>query len=322
VVTANAWNGRKVLITGATGFLGRHVSGVLVQEKLDVCVCAHDAEARNDSRFYRLDLCNRDSVFRLFDNMRPEAVVHLAATGVTRSDMPLSQLLEVNVIGTENLLAAMAEFACDAPIVLAGTAYEYRAQSRPLREEDALLPTSAYAVSKSAAGLCALFYGQELPITLLRLFNTYGPGEPPERLLPYMVSCAREGRSIDLTGCEQVRDFTYVTDIARAFWLALKSPPAARRLRCLNVGSGRSMVLKQFVNIAVQVLRENGFFPKVMFGARPYRPDDPMYCVADTTRVSEELGFRTVVDLEDGIRRTVLALLSDPKALIKGHMTG
>ena len=83
--TTRDWRGRKVLITGATGFLGRHVSGVLVQEKLDVCVCAHDAEARNDSRFYRLDLCNRDSVFRLFDNMLPEAVVHLAAAGVTGS---------------------------------------------------------------------------------------------------------------------------------------------------------------------------------------------------------------------------------------------
>ena len=84
MVTANSWNGRKVLITGATGFLGRHVSGVLVQEKLDVCVCAHDTEARDDLGFYRLDLRNRDSVFRLIDSMRPEAVVHVAECGVTR----------------------------------------------------------------------------------------------------------------------------------------------------------------------------------------------------------------------------------------------
>jgi len=307
-------------MTGATGFLGRHLSAVLAQEDLDVCLCAHDTQVPNDMRFHRLDLCNRDSVFHLIDSMRPDAVVHLAAAGVTRSNMPLSQLLEVNVIGTENLLAAMAEFVCDAPIVLAGTAYEYRPQSRPLREEDALLPTSAYALSKSAAGLCALFYGQTIPITLLRLFNTYGPAEPPERLLPYIVSCAQKDRPIDLTGCEQVRDFTFVTDIARAFCLALKLPPATRGLRCLNVGSAKAVVLKELVNIAVQVLQENGFSPSVRFGARPYRSDDPMYCVADTTRISDELGFRPVVDLEDGIRRTMGALMADPKSLIAGRI--
>jgi nucleoside-diphosphate-sugar epimerase len=80
------------------------------------------------------------------------------------------------------------------------------------------------------------------------------------------------------------------------------------------------VVLKELVNIAVQVLQENGFSPSVRFGARPYRSDDPMYCVADTTRISDELGFRPVVDLEDGIRRTMGALMADPKSLIAGRI--
>ena len=306
---AKSWTGGKILVTGATGFLGRHLSRLLVSENVDVCLCSHREQKWQDLQLQQVDVCDRRSVFDLVKLIRPDGVIHLAAAGVTRSDLPLSKLLQVNVLGTENLLAAIAEFASHAPVVLVGTGYEYRSQSRPLREEDELLPASAYAVSKSAAGLCASFYAHLAPITLVRLFNTYGPGEPRQRLLPYIVSCAQDGVPIALTGCEQIRDFTFVSDVATALWTVLKSSPTTAELRVLNVGSGQPVALKQFVSKALGVLEERGYSPKVVFGARPYRCDDPMYCVADTTRISQGYGFRTLINLDVGIRTTIASLL-------------
>jgi nucleoside-diphosphate-sugar epimerase len=311
VGTVNSWTGGKVLVTGATGFLGRHISRLLVTENVEVCLCAHQDHKWRDFPLRQLDICDRNSVFDLVKLIKPDSVVHLAAAGVTRSDLPLSKLLQINVVGTDNLLSATAKFASHAPVVLVGTGYEYRSQSRPLREEDELLPASAYATSKSAAGLCASFYAHQVPITLVRLFNTYGPGEPRQRLLPYIVSCAQDGVPIALTGCEQIRDFTFVSDAAAALWCVLKSPPTTAELRVLNVGSGQPVAVKQFVNKAICILEECGYLPKVMFGARPYRCDDPMYCVADTTRISQSYGFRTLIDLDEGIRLTIASLLEE-----------
>lgn len=309
VVTADSWNGLKILITGASGFLGRHLYQLLIRNSVTVCPLAYQSNRMLAPDMQQMDICDRDSLFELIELFRPDAVVHLAAAGVTRSNLPLSRLLQINVLGTENLLAAVTKFSRHTHVVLVGTGYEYRYQSRPVREDDPLLPVSAYAVSKCAAGLCASIYAQENPVTLLRLFNTYGPGEPQERLLPYMVNCARDGVPVDLTGCEQVRDFTFVTDVVEAFWSVLKSPPTTRELRILNVGSGRPVPLKQFVNTAVRVLEECGYLPRVVFGARPYRHEDPVYCVADTSQMLKATGFQAHTDINEGIERTVKSLL-------------
>jgi UDP-glucose 4-epimerase len=174
-----------------------------------------------------------------------------------------------------------------------------------LTEEDPIRPVSPYGISKAAVTFCAANYAAEIPVTVLRIFNVYGPGERVPRLLPYIIQNARHGQPVELTACEQVRDFVYARDVASIFWRALECPPADGRLRILNVGSGLAVPLKDFVCAAVRVLEEQGLKVRLKFGTRPYKPGEPMYYAADTSRLWSILGTLQLTAFDAGIRETL-----------------
>ena len=128
------------------------------------------------------------------------------------------------------------------------------------------------------------------------------------RLLPYIVRNARVGSPVEVTACEQIRDFIYVRDLASLFWRALECSPANGQLRILNVGSGSPVPLRVFVCTVAQVLQEEGVRAQVKFGARPYRAGEPMYYAADTGLMATILGNPPVTPLEVGVRDTVESL--------------
>jgi nucleoside-diphosphate-sugar epimerase len=305
VGTRSDWHGRKVLITGATGFIGRHLVE-RAQQAGAVVVTASRSEAKFPGAMTHraLDIGDRAEVLRLIKDLEPAAILHAASSGVTEK-AEFSEMLRSNVIGTDNVLAAAALLADPPSVVIAGSGYEYAAKSRAVSENDTVFPATSYGVSKAAATFCAASYANTMPITVLRIFNVYGPGERLPRLLPYIVNNARVGRPIELTACEQVRDFVYVRDLASMFWSALECPPKGSFLRILNVGSGSPLSLKQFVTTIVGVLQEQGLRPEVRFGARPYRENEPIYYAAKTTKLRQAFEILSVTPLEVGIRESV-----------------
>jgi nucleoside-diphosphate-sugar epimerase len=220
----------------------------------------------------------------------------------------LAEMLHSNVLGTDNLLSAVKSLQPPPHVVIAGSGYEYAPQSIPLTEDDPVFPASPYGVSKAAGTFCAGEYSAQIPITVLRIFNVYGPGEQLPRLLPYIVKNAKLGNRVELTPCEQMRDFLYVRDVASVFWRALECAPQNRGLRILNVGSGSARPLKDFVCIAVRVLEKKGIRAQLEFGARPYRVGEPMFYVANTSRLEKVLGCIPETPLEVGIAETVASI--------------
>jgi nucleoside-diphosphate-sugar epimerase len=309
VGTTRDWRGRKVLITGATGFIGRHlVEQGLRTGAMVITNSRSPAQMCNASAHIMMDLGNRAEVLRVIRELKPAAIMHAASAGVFEK-VALVDLLRTNVIGTDNLLAAADSLPERPTVVIAGSGYEYAAQSRPLTEDDPVFPTSPYGISKAAAAFCAAIYAKRMPVTVLRIFNVYGPGERLPRLLPYIVENAKLGNVAELTACEQVRDFVFVKDVATLFWRALERSPQDRRLRILNVGSGSPAPLKRFVTIMLEVLHEKGLDPEVKFGARPYRVGEPMYYAADITRLLATLGHLPRTTLDAGVRQSVEAML-------------
>jgi nucleoside-diphosphate-sugar epimerase len=308
VGTRSDWRGRKVLITGATGFIGRHLVERAHQAGA-VVVTASRSEAKfpGASTHRALDIGDRAEVLRLIKDLEPAAILHVASSGVTEK-AEFSEMLRSNVIGTDNLLAAAALLPDPPSVVIAGSGYEYAAKNRAVTEEDTVFPGTPYGVSKAAATFCAANYANTMPITVLRIFNVYGPGEPLPRLLPYIVNSVKMGEPVELTACEQVRDFVYVRDLASIFWSALGCSPEGRLLRILNVGSGFPMPLKQFVTMIVEVLCEKGLLPEIRFGARPYRENEPMYYAAETTMLRQALKALSFTPLDVGIRESVEAI--------------
>ncbi len=307
-IGASSWKGRKVLITGATGFLGRHLVAMAAETGAIVVTTSPSKATTGAAEYVAMDLCDRDQVSAMLREIAPSGILHTAAAGASE-EVGFAQLMRTNAVGTENLLAAALALPYPPAVVLAGSGYEYAPQSRDLTEDDPVYPITPYGISKAAAAFCAGIYATRMPITLLRIFNVYGPGEREPRLLPYIAACAEAGRVIELTDCEQVRDFVFVKDLAALFWRALECSPQDRRLRVLNVGSGSPAPLKRFVIAALEVLREKGLSPQAKFGARPYRAGEPMYYAGDISRLRETLGILPPTSLQAGIRQALDAML-------------
>ena len=306
--TTSDWRGRRVLITGATGFIGRClVDHALRAQAIVTTLSRKPANLPGVSKHLTVDIGDRRIILRAIEELQPEAILHVAASGVSEAT-EYSEMLHSNALGTDNLLSAAKLLKQPPFVVMAGSGYEYGEQTRPLTEDDPICPSSPYGISKVAATLCAANHSAHIPITVLRIFNVYGPGERLPRLLPYIVKNAKLGLPVDLTACDQVRDFIYVNDLASIFWRALESAPQKGRLRILNVGSGLALSLKGFVHLVMRELERQGIKAQIEFGARPYRSGEPMYYVANPSRLKEVLGCIPGTSLEVGVTETVAAL--------------
>jgi len=297
---------RRLLLTGANGFLGRAF--------LDAAAPGTEIVALGGRRSasvpgLTVDLRDRDSVRAAVREVRPTHVLNFASLGVTRDQSTLSDLLAVNTVGALHLVDALVEEGLAAQTFLFGTAYEYADSMQRLGESAPLEPKSPYAISKTTLFHSLKQYGDALPLTFLRLFNVFGPGEPAERLIPFIARKARAGEEIPLTGGEQLRDFMFVPDLIALLHRLVDTPAdVASGLRTLNIGTGEGISLKSFIGYAVAALERQGLAPKLRFGALPYRTHDPMRCVADNALLRTLLGELTFTDLQTAVDKTVLAL--------------
>jgi len=250
----------RVLVTGATGFVGRHLTGFSRAEGAHVVgvartpVLDREAEMAGELRF--VDLTDRERTAKAIREARPDWVFHLAAdASVARSWAAPEETLQNNLSSGLSLLEAVRVEAPSARVLVAGSGEQYGAvplEQQPIAEDEPLRPQSPYAVSKAAVELLAGFYADVhgLRIVRTRAFNHAGPGQQE----PYVVaSLARQVAAAELAGDRGLelrsgdltirRDFTDVRDVVRAYWLALEHA----REDVYNVCSGRSVPLTDVI---------------------------------------------------------------------------
>jgi UDP-glucose 4-epimerase len=301
-------NSCRVLLTGATGFVGSHVLNLGIALGAEIHVLSRSPFVRPGITVWNGDLTRADQVTEVLSAVKPDAILHLAAGGVAYGSQATSDLLRVNTVGLASVLEATAVLDLHPAVVVAGSGFEYAPQARELRETDPIGPTSSYGLSKAAATMVATLFAGQMPITILRLFSLYGPGEQEPRLVPYVIAQARKRQPVDLTPGTQVRDYTFVGDAAEAFWRALAVPPRAEQPRILNVASGRIVTLRCFTELLAQEMSQHGLFPDLRFGARPFRPDELMHYTADRSLLIKTLGWSPTTSLEQGLAQTVETL--------------
>jgi len=299
------WQGRRVLVTGGAGFIGQHVIDQGLRAGVDVHCLSLSRKLPCGARSYQARLEDAEQVRKIIQAVKPEGIIHLAAAGVSHGTMDLGCLLQSNALGTSNLLAAAERAESVEAIAIAGSGAEYAPCDRPIREDDPVAPCSPYGVTKAAATFCAALYARRLPITVLRVFSVYGPGESTPRIVPYVTECARLGKPIELTACEQIRDYVYVEEVAESFWRALSAGPHEMTLRIMNVGSGEAIRLRDLVTELAALLRSKGFDLKIRFGAKPYRPEEPMVYLPDIARLKQVLAWNPTIRIDEGLKRTI-----------------
>jgi nucleoside-diphosphate-sugar epimerase len=306
----------RVLVTGAAGFVGSAVAAELVRRGHRVTAAVRPGsdlrrlvDVAGAVELHRADLRDPDAVARLVTAARPELCLHLAAVGaVVRCD-DLDEVIAANALAPLALARALERGGCGR-LVTAGSSSEYGPLAGPMDEARLPDPDDVYGAAKLAGMVLmrAAARGWEMPVTHLRLFSVYGPGEDPRRLVMSVLLALRAGTSIDLTPGRQVRDFVYLDDAVSAFVAAGECDTSSGAI--VNVGSGVEMTVERLALTAAEVI---GADPALLrFGARPYRSGERFAWQAGTHRAAELLNWRARTPLRDGLSATNDWLASRP----------
>lgn len=300
--------GVPVLVTGAAGFIGSHLTRRLLSEGARVSAVIEpgvsvpriqDILSRISVR--EMDLGDSQAVQEAVREVRPRKIFHLAArTNVARGFSQVDASLD-NIRLSLNLIRTLENGVCDA-FVCTGTCEEYGDNAAPFREDQIPRPVSPYSASKAAITLyCQMFHKtQGLPIVVLRPFLTYGPHEDPSRFISTAIVATLTGRELPMTGGEQTREFNYVSDIVDGFVRASCSPGAIGEI--INIGNGIEYTLKEVVERISSIA---GRPVTARFGALPYRPGETWHFYGDNAKAKKLLGWAPRVDLDTGLRTTL-----------------
>ncbi|WP_028062468.1 NAD-dependent epimerase/dehydratase family protein [Solirubrobacter soli] len=291
----------RVLLTGATGFLGRHVAGRLLAAGHEVHAVT-TGEPRDDALvWHRADLLAATDVV---PTVRPEVLVHLAWYVEHGKFWSAPE----NVRWVEASLALLRAFAAAGGqrAVLAGTCAEYDWTDLGDRCEELatpLRPATLYGAAKHGLHTVAAGFAEQAGFELAwgRIFFIYGAGEPAGRLVPGVGRALLAGEQVPTTRGDQVRDFLHVSDAAAAF-AALASGHVTGPV---NIGSGEPVAVREVVERLAAIA---GAPELPRFGALPERPGDPPRLVADARRLREEVGVVPLVGLDEGLARSLEAL--------------
>jgi nucleoside-diphosphate-sugar epimerase len=242
----------RALLTGRNGFTGRYVAAELEAAGY-VVVGLSDRPEPSGSGSITANLLDREAVAAAVAEVRPDVVLHLAAISfVAHGDV--DEIYRVNVVGTRNLLDALAQLVQKPRIVvLASSANVYgNAEVEPITEDTPPAPANDYAVSKLAMEYMARLWMDRLPIVITRPFNYTGVGQTEQFLIPKIVSHFRcDARTIELGNIQVARDFGDVRDVARAYTAIVKTSPAGETINiCSGVGHTLKNVLEMMADIA------------------------------------------------------------------------
>lgn len=302
----------QIVLTGATGFIGSAVLKELVSRGHRAVVLARNSSNLQKIAALPADILSCDQsesdLAAMLRDRHPDVFIHLAWKGVYGDDRNEEYQISDNLSMSMRYGRIAAQANCKSFIGV-GSQAEYGNPNRKTRESDPTHPTTIYGKSKLACchALSALMQAHGVKFAWLRIFSTYGPGDDRRWFIPYVLEELSLGRSPKLTKCEQLWDYLYVDDAARAIVDAAEKHITG----IFNLGSGQAVPLRQIVEIMTGLMQAKAL-PD--FGAVPYRDDQVMHLEADVSLLQHATGWRPLVSLEEGLRRTKDAMMAGMKS--------
>lgn len=308
-----------ILVTGGAGFIGSNFIFHMLKKYPDYRIVCLDklTYAGNLStlssvleepnfRFVKLDICDREGVFRLFEEERPDIVVNFAAEShVDRSIEDPGIFLQTNILGTATLMDACRKFGVRRyHQVSTDEVYGDLPLDRPdlfFTETTPLHTSSPYSASKASADLLVLAYHRtySLPVTISRCSNNYGPYHFPEKLIPLMIINALDEKPLPVYGTgENVRDWLYVEDHCKAIDLIIHK---GREGEVYNVGGHNE---RKNIDIVRLICKALGKSESLISYVADRKGHDMRYAI-DPTKIHNELGWLPETKFEDGIQKTI-----------------
>lgn len=318
--------GQRTLVTGAGGFIGSHLVELLVRRGARVRavvrynsrndpghLAALPAEVRDEVEVRALDVTDPYAVDRAVEGCA--CVFHLAALiGIPYSYVAPASYVDTNVRGTLHLLEAARRHGAERVVHTSTSEVYGTARYTPIDEAHPLQGQSPYSASKIGADQLAESYHRAfgVPVAILRPFNTYGPRQSARAVIPTIVAQLAAGsRELRLGSTSPVRDFTFVTDTARAF-VAVAEADGAVGTVC-NAGSGKGITVG---DLAAKIMELMGARADLITDAERVRPErsEVFELLASAERIHRLSGWRPEVGLEDGLQRVIEHVRAHPAA--------
>lgn len=315
-----------ILVTGGWGFIGSHLVERLIGERENVAVIdkkqpptyvPESVRSSGRVRWYVGDLCNRDFVYKVIDEVRPSIVFHLAAIASHRLsiDSP-ADYVRNNVLSTLNLLEVIRRVGGCQKFVFSSTASVYGDQKPPHREDSPRTPRGPYAYSKVICeDLCRLYsesYG--IDSVVLRYFNVIGERCRDNIVLKIFVERSLKGEPLHVNGRwidgefrPASRDFTYVGDIVEG---TLRASRVRASFEVFNLGAGRPVTVKRLAELVNSMLDSRS---EIVF--RELAPHEALESYSDPSKAISQLRWSPRVDIEEAVRRYVDWYLREGRAM-------
>lgn len=309
-----SWTGKRILVTGAGGFIASHLTERMVQEGAAVRALVHynalgsrgwldESPLVNQIEVMAGDITDRDSVRRAMEDV--EVVFHLAALiAIPYSYRAPESYVRTNINGTLNVLQAARDFGTSRVVHTSTSEVYGSALYVPIDEKHPLQGQSPYSASKIGADKMAeAFYRSfDVQVTTVRPFNTFGPRQSARAVIPTIITqCLQQGK-VHLGNLTPTRDLNFVSNTVDGFVLAGQSPAAVGQV--VNLGSGREISIG---DLAALIARLTGIHFDVESETARLRPEksEVNRLLADHTLATELLGWRPRVTLEEGLQQTI-----------------
>jgi nucleoside-diphosphate-sugar epimerase len=287
--------GKKILVVGGNGYLGKFLVKVLRENEADIFVISRNCEQSNSQ--FTVDITNFDETYKVIQKIKPDIVYHLAANISRNRDFTIyEEMATVNVQGTLNILKSLE--GIDAHFIFTSSSEIYGNNASPFHENQIPKPVSPYSLTKINAEMLVQTYStnQSKKFTNLRVFNFYGESMPEGFFIPQMIQSLKKGEDFLMTKGEQVRDFLYVGDVVKALVLTAKNTSSYGET--MNVCSGKGTKLSQ---LAAAVNTSMKTKAKIVLGAIPYRDNEVWEMIGDNSKIKKITGFEPKISIDKGI---------------------
>ena len=303
---------KKVLLTGANGFIGQHLLKEIARGNNEVHAICQDPKDRRtkaaNAHVHYADIREHAKVNSIVEEVSPDYVIHLAgASSPAKSYEDFNGTMEVNYSATLNFAEACRKVNNLKQFIFSGSSEEYGSALKDARhkitEETPLNPTSPYAVSKADAEMYLQYLGRVygFPYTVIRSFNTYGRKDNNSFFIEKTISKMLSGKhSISLGDPSLVRDWLYVDDHVSGYMKVLGNKKAISQAIQLCTGKGYSIQ-----ETAELISKMTGYKGQILWNTMPKRPFEAKIMIGDNTKAKELLGWEPKYTLEQGLEKTI-----------------
>jgi len=301
--------GKRVLITGASGFIGANLLRESVNQGAQAFIFV-----RKDSNLWRIrdilssakkiqvDLGNPRRLKNILKQIRPQIILHAAAYGTRPEATDFKRIIEANLKGTASLLDCCLDLDFEL-FVNTGSSSEYGIKKILMREKDSLNPATPYGISKAIATLYAqnLARIENKPIVTLRLFSPYGYYEAINRLIPAVIISCLKKEDISLSSAASVRDFVFIEDVMSAYKKAYERRSEIKG-EIFNIGSGLQYTVGDIVSRIIKLTNSK---IRLKWSSLDSSRIEPKHWQADIRKAREQLHWQPAYSLDKGLSRTI-----------------